>query len=398
MAVIGATQLEPVNILGSYVQGAELGRANQLRRRQEAAEAQALLQAQQVQNALAAGDRNALMRMGEPGLAAVKTLSELETADVNRQKAMSEMEAAQFKRQRDLLAGVTNQAQYDVWRANALQTYGAIPGADQLIPAQFSPEVRDQLILTADDVVSRMALSPEQEAQKARIAAAGASRQTVQLPPAESAYQTTVGKSAGEADIASFDLAQRAADDLVKDFETINLLQTGQASTGITAELALGINRIKTAVGGDKEAAKKVKDTELLNALLGSDVFTNIQALGVGARGLDTPAEREFLREVVSGTISLNPETLRRMAEIRANVKERAIDRFNQRVEKGELDRFFQATGREKRKIEKPSRPKAPETGGKQFRSEAEAEAAFKAGKIKRGDRITIGGVSGTWE
>lgn len=398
MAVIGATQLEPVNILGSYVQGAELGRANQLRRRQEMAEAQALLQAQQLQNALASGDRNALMRMGEPGLAAVKTLSELETADVNRQKAMSEMEAAQFKRQRDLLAGVTNQAQYDAWRANALQTYGAIPGADQLIPAQFSPEVRDQLILTADDVVSRMASSPEQEAQKARIAAAGASRQTVQLPPAESAYQTTVGKSAGEADIASFDLAQRAADDLVKDFETINLLQTGQASTGITAELALGINRIKTAVGGDKEAAKKVKDTELLNALLGSDVFTNIQALGVGARGLDTPAEREFLREVVSGTISLNPETLRRMAEIRANVKERAIDRFNQRVEKGELDRFFQATGREKRKIEKPSRPKAPETGGKQFKSEADAEAAFKAGKIKRGDRITIGGVSGTWE
>lgn len=398
MAVIGATQLEPVNILGSYVQGAELGRANQLRRRQEMAEAQALLQAQQVQNALAAGDRNALMRMGESGLAAVKTLSELETADINRQKAMSEMEAAQFKRQRDLLAGVTNQAQYDVWRANALQTYGAIPGADQLIPAQFSPEVRDQLILTADDVVSRMALSPEQEAQKARIAAAGASRQTVQLPPAESAYQTTVGKASGEADIASFDAAQRASDDLVKDFEAINLLQTGKASTGITAELALGINRVKAAVGGDKEAAKKVTDTELLNALLGSDVFSNIQALGVGARGLDTPAEREFLREVVSGTISLNAETLRRMAEIRANVKERAIDRFNQRVEKGELDRFFQATGREKRKIEKPSRPKAPETGGKQFKSEAEAEAAFKAGKIKRGDRITIGGVSGTWE
>ena len=120
--------------------------------------------------------------------------------------------------------------------------------------------------------------------------------------------------------------------------------------------------------------------------------------MGIGARGLDTPAEREFLREVVSGTISLNAETLRRMAEIRANVKERAIDRFNQRVEKGELDRFFQATGREKRKIEKPARPKAPEAGGKVFKTEADAEAAFKAGKIKRGDRITIGGVSGTWE
>lgn len=398
MAVIGATQLEPVNILGSYVQGAELGRANQLRRRQEAVEAQAAMQAQQIRNALASGDRNALMLMGEEGLAAAKTLSELDTAEMNRQKTMSEMEAAQFKRSRDLLPAVTDQAKYDVWRNNALKMYGAIPGIEQLIPEKFSPEVRDQLILTADDIVSRMALSPEQEAQKARIAAAGASRQTVQLPPAESAYQTTVGKASGEADIASFDAAQRASDDLVKDFETINLLQTGKASTGITAELALGINRVKAAVGGDKEAAKKVTDTELLNALLGSDVFSNIQALGVGARGLDTPAEREFLREVVSGTISLNAETLRRMAEIRANVKERAIDRFNQRVEKGELDRFFQATGREKRKIEKPARQKAPEAGGKVFKTEADAEAAFKAGKIKRGDRITIGGVSGTWE
>lgn len=357
MAVIGATQLEPVNILGSYVQGAELGRANQLRRRQEAVEAQAAMQAQQIRNALASGDRNALMLMGEEGLAAAKTLSELDTAEMNRQKTMSEMEAAQFKRSRDLLPAVTDQAKYDVWRNNALKMYGAIPGIEQLIPEKFSPEVRDQLILTADDIVSRMALSPEQEAQKARIAAAGASRQTVQLPPAESAYQTTVGKASGEADIASFDLAQRAADDLLKDFNTIDLLKTGKASTGITAELSLGINRLKADIGGDKEAARKVADTELLNALLGSDVFSNIQALGIGARGLDTPAEREFLREVVSGTISLNAETLRRMAEIRANVKERAIDRFNQRVEKGELDRFFQATGREKRKIEKPSRP-----------------------------------------
>lgn len=398
MAVIGATQLEPVNILGSYVQGAELGRANQLRRRQEAAEAQAAMQAQQIRNALASGDRSALMLMGEEGLAAAKTLSELDTAEMNRQKTMSEMEAVQFKRSRDLLPNVTDQAKYDVWRNNALKMYGAIPGIEQLIPEKFSPEVRDQLILTADDIVSRMALSPEQEAQKARIAAAGASRQTVQLPPAESAYQTTVGKSAGEADIASFDLAQRAADDLLKDFNTIDLLKTGKASTGITAELSLGINRLKADIGGDKEAARKVADTELLNALLGSDVFSNIQALGIGARGLDTPAEREFLREVVSGTISLNAETLRRMAEIRANVKERAIDRFNQRVEKGELDRFFQATGREKRKIEKPARPKAPEAGGKVFKTEADAEAAFKAGKIKRGDRITIGGVSGTWE
>jgi hypothetical protein len=37
MAIIGATELQPVNILGSYMQGMELGRANQLARQQAAA-------------------------------------------------------------------------------------------------------------------------------------------------------------------------------------------------------------------------------------------------------------------------------------------------------------------------------------------------------------------------
>jgi hypothetical protein len=364
MAVIGARELQPVNILGSYVQGRELGRANQLARQQEMEQQRALMQSQQIQNALARGDTSALIGLGPEGLTAAKSLSDLRSSEASRQKTQSDVQTAAFKRQRDLLATVNDQSTYDLWRQGALEAYGNIPNAEQLIPAGFSPETKERLLLTADDIVSRMALSPEQEAQKMRIASAGAARQTVQLPPAESAYQTTVGKASGEADIGAFDAAQKAADGLIKDFETLNLLETGQASTGITAELALGINRIKASVAGDKEAARKVSDTELLNALLGSDVFSNIQALGIGARGLDTPAEREFLREVVSGTITMNQDTLRRMAEIRAKVKERAIDRFNKRVDSGELDRFFKATGMEKRKIEKPVRPEPPAKAG----------------------------------
>jgi hypothetical protein len=33
-----------------------------------------------------------------------------------------------------------------------------------------------------------------------------------------------------------------------------------------------------------------------------------------------------------------------------------------------------------------------------QFASEAEAATAAKAGRIKPGDRITVGGVSGVWQ
>lgn len=42
--------------------------------------------------------------------------------------------------------------------------------------------------------------------------------------------------------------------------------------------------------------------------------------------------------------------------------------------------------------------PAAPKATGASFASEAEAEKAAKEGKIKKGDRITIGGQSGTWQ
>jgi hypothetical protein len=42
--------------------------------------------------------------------------------------------------------------------------------------------------------------------------------------------------------------------------------------------------------------------------------------------------------------------------------------------------------------------PAAPKAAGVSFASEADAEKAAKEGKIKKGDRITIGGKTGTWQ
>ena len=74
MAVIGATQLEPVNVLGQYVQGLEAGRAAT---RQRAADQAAMLEAQRAaefRNFLSATPdlttpeaQNQLMRFGKPG-------------------------------------------------------------------------------------------------------------------------------------------------------------------------------------------------------------------------------------------------------------------------------------------------------------------------------------------
>jgi hypothetical protein len=199
--------------------------------------------------------------------------------------------------------------------------------------------------------VMKVPYDPELAAQRVRLAGAA----TPKPPVEETEYSKVVGKASGERDVASFDAANNAADAISRDYEVLNILDSGQPITGSAAELQLSVEKLKSAVSGRKN--KAVEDTELLESLLGSDVFAQIQALGVGARGLDTPAEREFLRKVVAGTITLDAATLKRMAEIRIAVKERAIDRFNARVERGELDRYFERSGIPKRKIEKPKRP-----------------------------------------
>lgn len=181
------------------------------------------------------------------------------------------------------------------------------------------------------------------------------------LMPSETERGKVIGKLGGEALVNEFNAASSAAKGLAKDYEALTVLRSGKPSTGITSELETGINRIRSAVAGDPEAAAKVSDSQYLEALLGSDVFQQISALGIGARGLDTPAEREFMREVISGTRKLDKDTLIRMAEMRAKYKEELVRDYNARIESGELDEFFRDFGRPKRAFKLPERPKAPE-------------------------------------
>lgn len=183
------------------------------------------------------------------------------------------------------------------------------------------------------------------------------------ITAAETERAKTLGKGGAEAEMAEFNTVRTAARSINKDYETVKLLREGKPSTGITAELELGFNRLKAAAGGKPEAIEKVADTEYLEALLGSDVFNQFQALGVGARGLDTPAEREFLRQVISGTRSLDKETLIQMAEMRAKYKRELVDEYNSRIESGELDDFFRDFGRKKQSFKLPPPPEVTVTG-----------------------------------
>jgi len=171
---------------------------------------------------------------------------------------------------------------------------------------------------------------------------------------AESAYGQAVGKDSAERDVKLIDAAEAAGANLNKMYETRQLIESGDLRTGIAAEALLVLDRAKAKFLSDPRAKERVADTEYLDSLLGSDVFPQISALGIGARGLDTPAEREFLRQVITGTISLDRETLKRMTDFRIKSAERAIERYNERLNKGEFDKYQQVTGRGLTSVQKP--------------------------------------------
>ena len=176
---------------------------------------------------------------------------------------------------------------------------------------------------------------------------------------AAQAQATGSGSGIGKENQKQYWAVQDAFSQIEKIGELTRHLKTSDAITGIGADMLKNIERVK-AFMGNKVAAGKASDTEILDVMMGSEVFPMIKALGVGARGMDTPAEREFMRSVLTGSIQLNKTTLITMAEIRSNVAKRSIERWNKRVGRGDLDNFFKNQGLKKKtyEIKEPAAPR----------------------------------------
>ena len=128
----------------------------------------------------------------------------------------------------------------------------------------------------------------------------------------------------------------------VKDIDdlTSRLQAVDGSALGFLAELKQQRDRV-FALFGSKEALAKVEDVELVDALMGAEVFALIKVLGIGARGLDTPAERKFLRQVLTGSIELTKGTLLEMAAKRRRLQVRRVENWNERLKAGDYDNFY---------------------------------------------------------
>lgn len=170
-------------------------------------------------------------------------------------------------------------------------------------------------------------------------------------------YAEALAKYLAEDDRALVNNAQKSMSNLSKIDQTLDSLMNEDINTGFGADFFTLFDRLKGQFGADELAANRATQDQFLDSLLGSAVFEQIGALGIGARGLDTPAEREFLREVLTGTRSLSKQTLLEMTQARRDRDIQNIQLYNDRVERGDLDAYFDIRGGEKRKLEIPEPP-----------------------------------------
>jgi hypothetical protein len=175
-------------------------------------------------------------------------------------------------------------------------------------------------------------------------------------PIPETSFEKTVRAAVGEDVVKAVKRAEVAPRNIQKIDETLGILSSGGAITGFGADLRLNVERAMSLYGADIKAGRRVADTQILDALLGSDVFPTLQSMGLGSKNIDTPAEREYLRQVMTGTIKMDRDALLRLTRIRRQVEVDSIKDYNQKIESGKLNNYFKATDQTPEKIEIPNK------------------------------------------
>jgi hypothetical protein len=167
-------------------------------------------------------------------------------------------------------------------------------------------------------------------------------------------------ETGNELALSDYKSAKASAEVIPKIDRLITQLETGDVSTGTMADIRLGMNKVIAALGG-MDAAKKASDTEIADVMMSSEVFPLIQSLGIGAKGMDTPAEREFLRKAMTGALSMEKDTLLTMARQRKLDMLKSVNDWDSSVARGERKTFFKNNGLpETMFLRKPEAPKSP--------------------------------------
>jgi len=301
MAVIGARELQPVNILGSYVQGREMGRQATAQRREEAALDAAARQQAEFQNYLSTADlstpeaQNQLLRFGKPGAELATSMADIAGKRATAEKTGFEAQGARVKLADDNY-GRFQKMLGDFAYGEAPPTKAQVLDQVDFMIAQgtIAPQFRDYAVSTLSD--DPATLQTQLQGQfLAGVPAAERAKLFVPMSAGVEAQKVRIGQATRPVTTTSItNVAERAeagefGKQLVTDYTAIRdraesgrrfLTTIDQAQRALSEGLRTGFGaeavkqgaRILAALG-EPEAEKKAANAELFLAAAKENVL-----------------------------------------------------------------------------------------------------------------------------
>lgn len=201
---------------------------------------------------------------------------------------------------------------------------------------------------------SRTPLPLDVEEQKARLARAGAPSITVST---EKKYGEAFAGKMAESDIGMRDAAIKAPEMANTANRILDLTAQDKVFTGTGANVKLQIAKALNMAG--LTDSEKAANTEALIADMGASTLGAIKSSGLGSGQGFTNKDLEFLQNVAGGRITLEKDTIRRIAELQHRAAEASAQKWNARVKQIPAD-TLQGTGLTTEPIQVPKK-----SGGK---------------------------------
>ena len=169
-------------------------------------------------------------------------------------------------------------------------------------------------------------LPPLVEAQKSRIAKSGASNITMTT---EKAYGSQLAGKVADADIAKLTTAEKAPEMAANADRVLDLLKQGNVFTGSAADIKLNIARGLNILGASND--EKIANTESLVSGLAKNTLGAVKSSGLGTGQGFTDKDLSFLQDAEGGRITLNAQTLERLARLSRKAAEGSAEAWNKR-------------------------------------------------------------------
>ena len=171
-------------------------------------------------------------------------------------------------------------------------------------------------------------LNPAVQSAKVQVAQAGRPLVNVSMSTEKKYGEQFAGKIA-ESDVGMRDAAMKAPDLAARSNRIMQMLNTG-AITGAGADFRLQFDKA-LALAGVTDGSKAA-NTETLAASMAENTLDAIKASGLGSGSGFSNADREFLEKAKGGKITMERESLSRLAELQHKAAVGAATNWNARV------------------------------------------------------------------